>query len=481
MTKENPHLIFNTEPMSQQHEALRRGSDRTAFAYLMEMRTGKTKVIIDEASALHRAGKINALVVVAPHGVHREWVGDQLTEHGPTDFPLDTHAWLGGKTKKEQRRIRELIESPRFTIFTINWDSLPTKDGYSAIEKFLQNKSAMLTADESHRMKTPSALRTKRMLRLAGLASFRRILTGTPVANNPLDIWAQFQFLDPSILKCPHFWTFKGTYAVMQQRILNSGHQFKEITGYQRLDQLKALIAEHSYSVTAAECLDLPPRQYRRLPVDLSPKQDRLYTELCDELMTTHEGREMTAPLALTKLLRLQQLIGGTFVPDDGEPVEFTNNPRDTVLFDFLQDIEGKVIIWTRFRPERSRIANMLRSKYNNGAVGEVSSKDTAEEAIRWFREEPDCRFLVANPEGTASEGRDFSMATTMIYYSNSFKLTARKQSEARTDKVGNTKGVLIVDMIAKDTVDEQIVESLRAKQDLASGFTGKKLMGWLK
>ena len=462
-----------TEPYSHQTEALERANGKAAFAYLMEMRTGKTRVVIEEAFELG----IDTLVVVAPKGVHVNWGTEFETHAGDHEYVF--HAWKGGTTKRETRRLDSLIQSKVLKVFTINWDALNSDKGFKTIAQFLETGTSMLVADEAHRMKTPGARRTKRMLKLSNLADYRRILTGTPVANNPLDIWAPFHFLDPDILGCKNFYVFRSIYAITQQRMLGNGRQFKEVVGYQRQDQLKSKIAEYSYSITAAECLELPPRQYVTLQTTLSKTQRRMYDDLSSELATKWEDQEMTTPIVLTQLLRFQQLVSGHFVPDgEDEPQYIGAENRERALLEYLEDIPGKVIIWCRFVAERWRLIELLSESYGSDTI--VDCLDI-EAGIEQFRTLPEVRFLIANPEGPAGEGRDFSMASTQIYYSNSFRLTTRLQSEARCDKKGRQGGpVTIVDIIAKDTVDEHIVDALWSKKDVAAGFTGKQLMEFI-
>ena len=474
-----------TQSYAHQLEALKRSRGKEAFAFLMDMRTGKTKVVIDEAGALFLAGKIDALVVVAPMGVHLDWL-EQIKEHGIPEVQRNVHAWRGMTTKREEREVAaRLLPQHGLLVFTINWDALITKRGFALMERIIKSRqNVMLVADEVHRMKTPGAQRTRRMLKLGKMpqVAFRRILTGTLIANSPLDVWAPFMFLNPGFLGHPNFYGFRSTYAVMQDRMIN-GRRFKEVIGYRRQDQLKEKIAKHSYSITADECLDLPPRRYTQYPVALSPVQVRLYREMSEDMCSWQNGVEMSAPLALTQLLRLQQLLGGTFTPDNDEGIMPIDGPvpRDAALIDVLEEAEGQAIIWTRFRAERDRISELLKTTWGADSVATVRLKSTAEEAITRFRTQPDCRFLVANPDGTASEGRDFSMARVMVYYSNTFKLTSRLQSEARCDKKGRSGSVAVVDLVAKGTVDEQIVGALRQKQDVAKGFSGAELRSWLQ
>ena len=468
---------------------------KPSAALLMWPRTGKTRIIVADAERLMKADKITALVVIAPLGVHRVW--EKEWQDASTMKDVWVHAWCGGGTRELNRLSQKLISVDQ-CVFTINYDALLTDRGYRIVEQILKRQDAMLVLDEAHRIKTPGAKRSKLCVKLGRLARYRRILTGTPIANSPLDLFMPFRFLDPQILGHDNFFTFRARYAVLKRRVLAS-HAFDEVVGYQHLDELRAKIAPISYVISqeeAAKLLDLPPRQHVVLPVDLSPQQRRMYDELTNELTTRLDtGEEMSAPLAITQLMRLQQILSGWFVPDggiaDSETKTFSTpmghfiseetNPREKVLLDYLDDVPGKVIIWCRFIPERERLREkLIKTEKDASAVSVVGDQRNGVDAISFFKDVPRCRYLIASPEGPASEGVDLSCADTVVYYSNSFRLTSRQQSEERPFKKGRKTPVTIVDLCAAGTVDEHIVQSLAEKRDMARTFSGKELRKWL-
>ncbi len=467
--------------MQHQQAALDQCDGARSFAYLMEPRTGKTLTTLEDAGRLHAAGKINGLVVVAPKGVVKDDVwGQELQNRYELDDSVWTHIYRGGTTKREARDLRNLFQlhPQQLPILFIHWEAALTDRGFRYLERFLTERRCMLVLDEAHRMKTPSAKRTRHVTRLGKLARYRRILTGSLLANSPLDVYGPFNFLDPAILGQSNFFSFKQRYAVLERKRYGNRPSFNEVVGYQHLDELRAKIAPYSYSVTVAECFDLPPRQYLRVAVDLSPTQHRLYEQLKEEFITELDGGTMTAALAITRLLRLHQLLGGTYT-DDGGSIHYTDNgaltPRDESLLEHVAEAQGKLIVWSKYIQERIRLIDVLapvkgndwRRIYTDAQVGE-------------FKADAQPCILLASPEGPASEGVDLSCADTMIYYSNSHKLTARIQSEARCENVKLKRPVQIIDLVAPGTVDEKILERLQAKKDLARSFSGAELRRWL-
>ncbi len=278
------------------------------------------------------------------------------------------------------------------------------------------------------------------------------------------------------------------------------GNTWQEIQGYQKLDELRAKMAPHVYRVLKADCLDLPDKIYSILPVVMGKMQTKLYNELVARVRVELAQGDVTVAMALTKLLRIQQVVGGYVNTDDGITVEIKDNTRIKALVDYLQDTQGKVIIWARFRAELEAIANALEEEYGKGTVcqyhGGVSNADRAEavnrlqgqrpivkngERIGWeeIPEWEQARFFVGNPH-SGGLGLTLTAATTTIYYSNDFSLETRLQSEDRNHRIGTTEHINYVDMQAEGTVDKRIIDALRAKKDIASVITGDELGGWL-
>ena len=190
-------------------------------------------------------------------------------------------------------------------------------------------------------------------------------------------------------------------------------------------------------------------------------------------------GDTITAPLALVQLLRLQQITCGFVPTDDGDLEEFGgNNPRLDLLEEICDGLGHKAIIWGRFRRDIDLIMKRLGKK----AVrydGSTSDDDRAAAKIAFQDPESEIQFFVGNP-AAAGTGLTLHQARTVIYASNSFKLTDRLQSEDRAHRIGQEHPVAYIDLIAPDTVDEHIVRALRDKQDIAAILTGDGLKDWI-
>ena len=318
---------------------------------------------------------------------------------------------------------------------------------------------AMLVVDESSRIKRPSAKRTKMITKFSTMAKYKRIMTGTPVTRGAEDVYSQFKFLDPNILGYDSFYSFKSQYCVM------GGWENKQIVSYRKLHELTKSIEGHSYRVLKKNCLDLPKKIYQRYPIELTKKQREIYDTLKKEFVTELEGERMTAPEAITRLLRLQQIICGWFPTEDKIlPIE-GKNPRLEALNQILSEIDSKVIIWARFKADLRAIEASLGDR----AVsyhGDVSS-EAREDAVERFQNDPKIQYFVGQPQ-SGGIGLTLTAAEYAIYYSNSFDLETRLQSEDRCHRIGTTTNVTYIDIEASKTIDGKIIKSLRTKKSLA-------------
>ena len=189
---------FKTKPYAHQITALEKSWNRETYAYFMEMGTGKTKVLIDNTAMLYDKGKIDGLLIVAPKGVVGTWYGQELPTHLPTHIENVSILWQANITKGQQEKLDSLFESETaLHVLIMNVEALSTTKGTEFASKFLNSHKALMVVDESTTIKNPKAQRTKNIVRLSTKSKYRRIMTGSPVTKNPLDLFSQCYFLDP--------------------------------------------------------------------------------------------------------------------------------------------------------------------------------------------------------------------------------------------------------------------------------------------
>lgn len=243
------------------------------------------------------------------------------------------------------------------------------------------------------------------------------------------------------------------------------GYENKQIVSYMNVDELTRNIEGHSFRVLKKDCLDLPPKIYQRHHVELSPKQKRIYDEMRKEFIAELEGETIDAPEAITRLLRLQQIVCGWFPAEDGVvPIE-DKNIRLQALLEILSDIDSKVIIWARFKADLKAIERAL-GELAVAYHGEVSNDQRAI-AVERFQNDPNIRYFIGQPQ-SGGIGLTLTAANYAIYYSNSFDLEVRLQSEDRCHRIGTKNNVTYIDIECRKTIDKKIITALRAKKNLA-------------
>ena len=486
---------FGKPWFAHQQSHFEKHKDSEIWGLLWEQGTAKTKPVLDTMSYLYQQKKITGMIVVAPPGVERNWLSDEIPEHCHPEIrnEIEAFVWKSNRvgTKDHTYRFDRLIKHNGLSVLLISYNAFITENAKKALWRFLRRRVCLFVLDEAHNIKTAAAKRTKSIVAAGKYAVYRRIMTGTPISNSPFDIYPQIRFLDNN------FWKDRGihTYAEFKQHFgvwrlreevkREKGYdpKYDQLLSYKNLDQLKGWIDEVTDRVTKDEVLDLPPKLYQKRYYALSSAQEALYNELRDEYIAELNGELIDGSLAIVRLLRLQQIICGyvkTETDDlDDEPVRLigNSNPRIECLRDVCEQVTGQCLIWARFRKDVDQIMEIL----GDDAVrydGTITD-DQAEQNKKLFQLGKKKWFV-----GTASKGGPgltLHMAKTVIYYNNSFKLIDRLQSEDRAHRAGmDEHPVNYIDICCHDTVDDKIIKNLRSKVDIASKLTGDELKEWL-
>ena len=460
----NDDFAFKTKPFDHQKKSFYISRDKKVFGLLMEQGTGKTKVCIDNATYLYGKGEITALIIIAPNGVHRNWLRE-IETHLPDWCEYKSVYYRAGMNKKEVEKFEEVLAAKDcLKIFTFNVEAFTSPKAVNWMERAILSNQTMLVVDESTRIKTPGAKRTKMIIKFGKNAKYRRILTGTPITKNAADVYSQFKFLDSQILGYDSFYSFRNRYCVM------GGFEQRQIIAYRNLDELTRNIEGHSFRVLKKDCLDLPPKIYQRHFVDMSERQRKLYTTMKKGFIAELQGNVIEAPEAITRLLRLQQILCGWF-PTENERVQPIDekNPRIEALKDILEGINTKAIIWARFRADIRAIERLLGDlavSYHGGV-----DSDARELAIERFQNDPDIKYFIGTPQAGGT-GLTLTAAEYAVYYSNSFDLEQRLQSEDRCHRIGTKNNVTYIDIECQKSIDSKIIKALRDKKNIADVIT---------
>lgn len=466
---------FKLEPFAPYAHQVRMfdfGRKRRHFAYLAEMGTGKSRATVDVLSYWMQTERIDGALILCPKAVLFNWERE-LAMWSPLAPERRRTVVLTGTSAQKKAALSVAEMSAGFVI--TNYETLLNL--HPELKALLVRRKFAVVCDESTRIKSHKGEASKQAYQLGMVAEARVILTGSPIANGPLDAWAQFRFLHPDILGHQSFTSFKAEFAVTTKR---QNIPVPIVVGYRNLDRLNKLIEPHAFRILKEDCLDLPAKVYRTVELQMGPKQAELYKRMKEEAVIEIEGRMMAAPIVLTRLMRLQQITSG-FVPqlDDYGNELATYAIEDAVKMDACLDlirtaIESgqKVCVWCRFLWEIHAIeAAMAEEKIEAVCYyGDVSAENrqVAVDAIQTGSAK-----VFIGQIATAGIGITLTAISTCIYYSNSFSLEHRLQSEDRHHRIGQKRSVEYIDLVCLKTVDKHVLAALREKKNVADIVTG--------
>jgi len=481
------------KPYDHQRKALVLGRDQKVFAYLMDQGTGKSKVLCDDAAHNFRKGLIDSLIIICPNSVKTNWVNmdpnplekDEIDKHMAPDIPYVKAAWFSNMNKSQQKEWDKFWETipDRHTlkIVSVNVESMHVQRVFETIKKFCQNTRALIAVDESTRIKNRNAGRTKNSKKLRQLCPMARIMSGTPLIKSPLDAYSQFDFLDPNILGYPTYASFQAHFAV------TGGFQGKQVLYFKNLDELSNKVAGVSFRIMKDQCLDLPPKVYSKRSIEMTAKQRSHYEDMKHEMVTWLDKEHVVdAPVILTQLLRLQQITAGYLPIVDSETMEQTgiericDSPKVEEAMDIIDECQGKVIVWCRFKFEIQEMHEAL-TKAGIGHVlfyGEVNESDRIK-ARSSFQTDEKTRVFVGQIR-TGGIGLTLTAANTVIYMSNTFSTEDRVQSEDRAHRIGQTHSVEYIDLICNSTIDTKVLSVLRSNKKISDEVMRDGLRAWL-
>jgi SNF2 family DNA or RNA helicase len=496
-----------SELYSHQLEGVRWLAERKSAMLCDEMGLGKTRQALIAAFRLYRERKIDRILVLAPAAVRYSWQEEVQKIGQDGQHLLIWCRYYPKDCKIVGQGFAEHINA--LPICVLSYALLPQKRHVEALKKWCEDGKTLLVCDESSFLKNRTAKQTKGAAALARAARYRWLLTGTPVANSPLDLFGQSLVMangGPGPLsQFKNFYHFRSRYAVL--KMMNMGQvRFQQVVGYQNLEELTKRFAPYVLRRTKAECLDLPAKSYTVREIALTEATWRIYQELRKEALLALPDEDVRPePNAAVRILRLQQLTSGHvgfaagFNPalnkiDDTDKV-FESIPGIDSLYEKQRDVssekldwlcsalldgelsnEQAVIVWTRWRRERERLHQLLATKIEvYGIFGGQQDKNRSFN-VQSFQTSTKRRVLIAQVHA-GGFGLNLTAASTAVYLSNSFSFTDRIQSEDRCHRIGQKNVVTYVDVMAtgprgQRTVDAHVLDCLRAKKNIAEMTT---------
>lgn len=455
---------LKTVPMSHQKKAFAIGTTLDAAAFLMEQGTGKTLSAIAVAGHRFMVEHVTQCIVVAPLSVVPVWQAE-FDKHA--DFPCMI---VSAQTKdiKKVNKIDDLFGAnlvPRLKVLVVNYETLWRI--MDQLKAWLRSGSIAIL-DESQKIKNGQSKQSKAAHALGKLCKYRLILTGTPVTQSPMDVHSQYRFLNPDIFG-QSFTQFRSRYAIM------GGYGGYEVVGYKDLADLSTRAHSIAYRVTKAEALDLPPMTDQILYCELD-ESAKAYRSMEKDMMVTIGGDQVTTPIVLTQLLRLQQITGG-FLPVKDEDTEELKHVASVgteklkLLRELIEDMPKgkKLVIFARFIPEIKAIQQLLTEldMSSRTLTGDTDAKLRGKMVAHFQSPGSGQQVLIIQIQ-TGGLGITLTAADTAIFYSTSFSFADYEQARARIHRIGQKQPVTYIHLIARGTIDEQIMLALKEKRNIA-------------
>lgn len=460
------------QPMDHQQMYYELSRDMPYYAYFWEMGTGKTKPMIDTMAHLFIRGEIDGVVVISDNGCYMGF-GDEIDKHMSDPVPYRVAYWSSYQTRQMRDDLEDVMAAQDDTldILLVNVEAFSGGNAAKAVQRFIQNHYCMMIVDEATSIKNIKSARTRAIMNLGKQCDYRRIATGTPITQSPMDLYSMCEFLQPGVMGFKNFTMFKSYYAIVKQVPSGRWH-YDVILGYNHLEQLTASIQPFSSRLLKSECLDLPGKTYETIYVEQTPQQESHYKSLKSTAILELEQGLLTSTTAVVTIMKLHQINCGHVKLDDGSVVDISSNRVPVLLEQLDKMLPQKVVVWCRFQRDVQLIIAALKEKYDNyygvHYYGETSDRDRQEHLYQFVNDDR-CKWFI----GTASTGGKGinglqEVCSYEIYYSNSYDREDRAQSEDRLDRKGQRNPVTIIDLVVKNTVDVRILDTLKRKEDLA-------------
>lgn len=522
---------FKTKPYDHQGTAFERFKDAQYNALLADRGVGKTKIDIDIAAYKYTLRQLDIMLVIAPNMVHTQWIDEQLPEH--CSVPFRGFAFhLGNKTKTHAAALRSffLDDRPQLRVLAMAVEAFQYPKAMEIVEAFFATttRPPKITVDEASRIKNQNALQTKAIKKLSTNEgrTFNTIITGTPAAKAPVDLYSMFDFLRRGYMECT-MTAFKHRHCVMKSgKNQKTGKPYKDIidrrswddckrmlennrkpngeipflalqatsykfgvsprdldymstsenfSRFKQIDYLLKFIAKDTYSILKADCLDLPPKIHEKKIFDLTPVQKKIIKDLKKDAIATYGDEILTVEHAATLRIRILQVCGGHFPhidtsicvnAYDTKPIGGPNRKLDWLQKDLPEIGEQQFLLWAVFVPELGMLYDKLRKDFN---VVRYDSNKNPEETIRAFKA-GEIQGLIAHPS-SLGYGFNFGNASIQYWYSRDDRTEARIQAEDRSHRATTTKSPTYIDLMYNCETEFKVLQNLQEGTELNDLF----------
>ena len=450
-----PNLIAKFNAFPYQRDAFEAVKDLEYAAIFHEQGLGKTKIAIDLLLYWLKATDIDSVLVVTKKQLVQNWVGEFKTHTSLRPAVLDT-----------DRGNNYLVFCGPARVVITNFEMVISEK--ERFKLYLNTRNVAVIIDESTKLKNPKAKVSLVFFELSSLFKKRVIMTGTPIANRPYDIWSQIYFLDHGKSLGDDFNEFKKETDLSNKLATNEEIQRKfenEVSAiYKKISKFSVRETKNS------EIVELPDKIYIQERVDFLPEQEEFYNRICEDLMIqVKQGGEYIiddSSSIVKRLLRLVQVTSNPKLIDESyEGKSAKEEVLDSLILKIIEAGE-KCIVWSNF------VENIeyFTKKYKNfGSVkihGKMNINDR-NRSVEKFRTS-ECKILFATPM-SAKEGLTLTVANHVIFYDRGFSLDDYLQAQDRIHRISQTKTCYVHNIIVSGSIDEWIDVLLGSKQKAAA------------
>jgi hypothetical protein len=439
---------FNMSPLPVQEKALEVADESTGFAFFMDPGMGKTGTVMAEFTNMEKKGIVDLLFVICPNNLRANW----KVEAEKMGFEYEVAIYPE--------------PPPKVGMWVINYEKI-ISTAFDSIYAVLKKRQFYGVCDESHRIKNFKAKTSKAIIFLFDLATIKRVMTGTPLANNVVDLWSQLRAIGKhGAHRSPY--TFRNRYGVM------GGWMGKQVVGTQREDELRDILSYCTFRAKKKEWMaSLPPKVYQILGYEMNAKQKQAYNQIYkDRFLAVDDGQEVTAQMVITALMKMQQVTSGFMIDDKGEIIDFCNtkNPKIDAVVDAMEDIVGKAIVFAHYQQTVNLLEKGLKD-YKPLVIRGGMKVDDVRDLVKAFNSSDGRKVLIAQTatakEGLTLLGTENQPCFTTIFVENTYSLIDRTQAEDRNHRHGQTaEQVCYFDMVGSP-LESKIIKALQSKSDL--------------
>lgn len=450
-----PKLEARQSAFSHQLEAFEAAKNLPFAAIFHEQGLGKTKIGLDLVLFWLAQGIADSVVVVTKKSLIENWKAE-----------VTTHSHLRPRVLSQDRKANFYAFNSAAVLYLVHYEAIVSEK--QRFKLFLQTRKVGVLLDEAHKIKNPDARVSMALHELAEHFVRRIIMTGTPVANRPFDLWSQIRFLDGGEALGDNFTTFKRNLDLSNDLGRDANRAAAFAAGVESVFKKTRDFTIRETKKSAG--LNLPDKTIQNLECNLEPRQAELYEQFREEFaaIVTLRGKPVLDDVesVLKRLLRLVQVASNPSMVDQSyrrEPGKLL--PLESLVQDAVDSGE-KIIVWTCFIENADFLGRHLKT-YGVRIVHGALNIAEREDALMSFKEDRGCRVLVATP-GAAKEGLTLTVANHAVFYDRSFSLDDYLQAQDRIHRISQERACFVTNLVAKGTVDGW-VDALLAAKNLAA------------